>query len=79
MRNLDPNSVRGCIQRALTAAKMINANFECPRESDEAPLPKTEEEVTPFILKRTELYRGSWIIKPLEAALAKLEKKIRKK
>lgn len=76
MRHPDPNSLKGCIKRALEAARMENCNFEeCFIEET---LPKDESEVTEFIKKRTESYRESWLVKPLEMALKKLEKKAKK-
>lgn len=71
MRQESEYSLRGLIKKALEAARMENANFSSWKDS----LPLDENEVTEFIKKRTEIYRHSWIIEPLEAALKKLEKK----
>lgn len=70
-------SLRGLIKKALEAARMENANFSSWKDSlpPGEKLPVDENEVTEFIKKRTEIYRHSWIIEPLEAALKKLEKK----
>lgn len=73
MRNVSPNSLKSLIKEALRAAKMEDAGFDS--NFPEVPLPTSEDEVTDFIKKRTENYRRSWIIHPLEGALAKLEKK----
>jgi hypothetical protein len=54
---------------------MIDANFESNWDDT---LPKTEKEVTEFIRRRTELWRESWIINPLELALEKLNKNRKK-
>ena len=72
MSRISPYSLRGLVKRALHAAKMADAEFSRNYDSN---LPKTEKEVTEFIKERTKVYRDSWIIKPLEAALLKLEKK----
>jgi hypothetical protein len=61
------------VKSALQAARMTGARFDS--YFSDTPLPKDESEVTEFIKRRTEIYRETWIIKPLEAALKKLEKK----
>lgn len=73
MRNVSPYSLKSLVKSALQAAKMGAADFGYifPKDS----LPKNEDEVTEFIRKRTQTYRDSWIIKPLEAALEKMERK----
>jgi hypothetical protein len=75
MRQKSPYSLRGLIKSALQSAKMERVDFQ--ELWTENVLPKTEGEVTEFIRKRTELYRNSHIIKPLQMALEKIEKKKR--
>jgi hypothetical protein len=72
-RQISPYSLKSLIKSALQAAKMEGAGFQSNFSDDS--LPTNEEEVTEFIKKRSELYRETWIIKPLKTALEKLEKK----
>lgn len=54
-------------QRTLT---METADFSrIWLSDDDAPLPKTEAEVTEFIRNRTRLWRQSWVEAPIQEAL----------
>ena len=60
------------LEGALKSAKMKMAEFGHifpDMVEDLLPYPTTEEEVTAFIKQRTELYRKSWLIRPIESAL----------
>ncbi len=58
------------LEGALRCAKMELAEFGTIfPEKDILPYPTTEKEVTPFIKQRTELYRKTWLISPIESAL----------
>jgi len=37
------------------------------------PFPKTDKEVTPFIKQRTEVFRQSWLSRPLKHAIELIE------
>ena len=76
MRHPSPDSLRGLILQALNASKMDRACFESFLL--ESGLPKDESEVDEFIKKRTDLYRETWIIRPLEKALKKIDKKYKR-
>lgn len=77
MTTTKPLGIRA--QRALLAtlrqvvadAKMERASFS--NLANKGPFPTTEAEVTEFIKQRTRLYCQSWIIGPLEDAIAELE------
>lgn len=68
------------VESALAHASMFNAGFsnicvggsERPRFTDGRLV--TEANVTEFIRERTDLWRRTWIISPLEAALEELYK-----
>ena len=69
--NVEENVIE-MLEAALKSAKMKMAEFGHihPKwEKDLLPYPTTEEEVTAFIKQRTELYRKSWLIRPIESAL----------
>lgn len=53
------------LREALRAAQMNDANFDGISNSSRE---------TQFIRERTRLYRESWIIEPLQQAIAELEK-----
>jgi hypothetical protein len=72
-RQSSPNSLKSLVKNALKSARMENACFE--EIFPKTPLPRTEEEVNAFIKNRIEIYMSSWVIKPLEAVVEKLEKK----
>jgi len=72
-RQVSPYSLKSLIKEALRAARMEGAGFQS--NFPDVPLPTDEKDVTEFIKKRSELYRETWIIKPLKRALEKLEKK----
>ena len=66
------NEVLRDAQRALT---METADFSCIHLMDnDAPLPKTEAEVTDFIRNRTRLWRQTWIESPINEALSLMNK-----
>lgn len=61
------------LHAALRAARMERASFSniCNPNDD---CGVTEKNVTEFIKERTRRYRESWIIGPLELAIAELER-----
>ncbi len=73
MRTKTKWSLRGSIQEALRHARMTDCSFMETRLKPEFPLPKSEKEVDAFIKGRTELWRNSWLIPPLERALEKVK------
>lgn len=58
------------LSRAYADATMSNSAFDhiCIEAGED--LPKSEKEVTAFIRNRTDLWRRSWILSPLEDALS---------
>lgn len=72
-RGTRPDSLKGLIESALSYAKMERANFGGIGLVEPIVL-RTPEEVDAFIKEQTRLYRQSWIIHPLEKALAKVSK-----
>jgi len=71
--NVEENVIT-TLEGALKSAKMTMAEFGkiFPELEDLLPYPTTEEEVTAFIKQRTEIYRNSWLIMPIESALRML-------
>ena len=67
-------SIKELLLAAYQSSNMELAEFGrfFPLEKEDAPLPTTEKEVTPFIRRRTDLYRRSWLITPLQEVLDKL-------
>lgn len=62
------------VKEGLDKARMSRACFSGLR-SFASPLPKTETEVDAFIKERIRIYMETWVYPPLEAAIAKLERK----
>ena len=76
-------NVRNSIQDALQAARFATASFTdmggsaLVRFNPEGTKARTEpQEETDYIRERTALYRDTWIIGPLEAALAEIDAEI---
>ena len=67
-------TVKELLLAAYQSSNMELAEFGkfFANEKGVVPLPTTEKEVTPFIRQRTELYRHSWLVTPLQEALDKL-------
>ena len=63
------------LREAVEHAEMEHADFGSfwVQGEKELPLPTTDKQVTPFIRQRTRVYRDSWLIRPLRAAIAKIE------
>lgn len=62
------------VKTAISFARYERASFGSLDSRNAERLPASEEEVTEFIKRRTELYHRTWIIAPLEEALRLLEK-----
>ena len=67
------SNVKELLLSSYRAAHMELSQFgRLHLREEEKGYPTCEEEVTPFILGRTKLYRDSWMVGPLEDALIEL-------
>lgn len=69
------NKIKAVLRAARNTMTMATADFSRVHlMDDDAPLPKTEAEVTEFIRNRTRLWRQTWIEAPINEALELLNK-----
>ena len=66
-------STKSLIETALSYARMEKASFGGVGSEGVIVL-RTPEEIDAFVKERTRLYRNTWLIPPLERALAKVTK-----
>jgi hypothetical protein len=71
-RIASPYSLKNSIKTALNHARMENASFGSVADGE--IVLRNKDEVDAFIKERTRLWRESWLIPPLERALAKVKK-----
>ena len=60
---------REILKSVYTDSSMDRSSFSLMWANHDDPLPKDEKEVTDFIRRRTDLWRRTWIIDPLEEVL----------
>ena len=67
-------TVKEELLQVYRAAKFELAEFGSigPNTTGVHPLPENEKQVTSFILSRTQLYRDSWLLRPLREAMLQL-------
>jgi len=63
------NRLIGLVRDVYESCTMQRAGFDHIHPPTDDNLPETEKDVTPFIRKRTRLYRHSWQLTPLKEAL----------
>jgi hypothetical protein len=54
---------------------MEHCGFGHPMSCGDDPLPKTEDEVTPFIRRRTKLWLDTWVLPKLRRLLEREERR----
>lgn len=68
------NKLTELVRNTYESCTMERAGFDKIHPTTDDELPAIEKDVTPFILKRTRLYRHSWQLTPLKEALEILAK-----